>query len=233
LWFKNKERFINTSLGQDLDFSTVTPSFTTYDLSSYVNTTNNSIHVEYIDSQIINHFIRLNVTSVSSSDPYYIDIYQNGNLMNSIQGAGVQSHLLDIIQSVIGLDSVYTFQIRTEGANNIALNMKYQVSYFQASPPSLITDEVAITLPNAILAADINLSANAPAMKVADFLKGIMLMFNMTIYSIKDKEYWLEPLDDWYSKGAVVDISQYTDVTSIEMERMPLYKKIQFKFTRF
>ena len=231
LWFKNKERFINTSLGQDLDFSTVTPSFTTYDLSSYVNTTNNSIHVEYIDSQIINHFIRLNVTSVSSSDPYYIDIYQNGNLMNSIQGVGAQSHLLDIIQSVIGLDSVYTFQIRTEGANNIALNMKYQVSYFQASPPSLITDEVAIALPNAILAADINLSANAPAMKVGEFLKGIMLMFNMTIYSIKDGEYWLEPLDDWYSKGAVVDISQYTDVTSIEMERMPLYKKIQFKFT--
>lgn len=231
LWFKNKEQFINTSLGQDLGFSTVTPSFTTYDLSSYVNTANNSIHVQYIDSQIINHFIRLNVTSVSSSDPYYIDIYQNGNLMNSIQGAGVQSHLLDIIQSVIGLDSVYTFQIRTQGANNIALNMKYQVSYFQSSPPSLITDEVAITLPNAILSANINLSANAPVMKIADFLKGIMLMFNMTIYSVKDNEYWLEPLDDWYSKGAVVDISQYTDVTSIEMERMPLYKKIQFKFT--
>ena len=230
LWFKNKEQFINTSLAQDLDFSTVTPNFTTYDLSSYVNTTNNSIHVQYIDSQIINHFIRLNVTSVSSSDPYYIDIYQNGNLMNSIQGAGVQSHLLDIIQSVIGLDSLYTFQIRTQGANNIALNMQYQVSYFQASPPSLIIDEVDITLPNAILSANINLSANAPAIKVSDFLKGMMLQFNMTIYSINDGEYWLEPLDDWYSKGAVVDITQHTDVTSIEMERMPLYKKIQFKF---
>jgi hypothetical protein len=80
------------------------------------------------------------------------------------------------------------------------------------------------------MALSIDLSANAPVMKVGEFLKGIMLMFNMTIYSLVENEYWIEPLDDWYSKGAVVDISQYTDVTSIEMERMPLYKKIQFKF---
>jgi hypothetical protein len=228
LWFKGKERFINISSPQLIDFTTVTPTFTTYDLTSYVNTTDNSIHVQYIDSNIINHIIRLNVTSVSSSDPYYIDVYQNGNLMNSIQGTSVQSFLLDIVQSVIGLDSVYTFKIRGEGGNNIALNMRYDVTYFDSG--NLFTDYVAIACSNAIYASTIDLSANAPQMKVGDFLKGIMLMFNMTIYSIKDNEYWLEPLDDWYSKGAVVDITQHTDVTTIEMERMPLYKKIQFKF---
>lgn len=43
--------------------------------------------------------------------------------------------------------------------------------------------------------------------------------------------YKVEPLDAWYGQGAIVDITEHTDVTSIDVQRMPLYKKIQFKFT--
>jgi hypothetical protein len=149
-------------------------------------------------------------------------------LFNTITGSGVQVYLLDIIYNTIGLNSVYTFNIRTEGANNLALFVGYQVNYVSGS--TTVNDDLLISANNVVTTSGINLSVNAPAIKVENFLKGIMLMFNMTIYSIKDNEYWLEPLDDWYSKGAVVDITQHTDVTSIEMERMPLYKKIQFKF---
>jgi hypothetical protein len=228
LWYKGKEKFINISSAQTIDFTTVTPTFTTYDLTNYVNTTEESIHVQYIDSNIINHIIRLNVTSVSSSDPYYIDVYQNGNLMNSIQGTSVQSFLLDIIQSVIGLDSVYTFKVRGQGANNIALNMRYEVTYFDSG--NLFTDYVAIAASNVIYTSTVDLSANAPVMKIADFFAGILKVFNMTVYSITDGEYWVEPLDDWYSKGGVVDVSEYVDVNTIEQTRMPLYKKISFKY---
>ena len=228
LWYKGKEKFINLSSPQEVNFTTVTPTFTTYNLSSYVNTTNNTIHVQYIDSNILTHFIRLNVTSVSTSDPYYIDLYQNGNLINTIQGAGVQSFLLDIIQSVTGLDSVYTFKVRGQGNNNLAVNMRYEVSYFDSG--NLFTDYVAIACSNVIYVSTIDLAANAPVMKIADFFSGILKAFNMTTYSITDGEYWVEPLDDWYSKGAVVDVSKYVDVNTIEHERMPLYKKIAFKY---
>jgi hypothetical protein len=228
LWYKGKEKFINISSAQTINFTTVTPTFTTYDLTNYVNTTEESIHVQYIDSNIINHVIRLNVTSVSSSDPYYIDVYQNGNLMNSIQGTSVQSFLLDIIQSVIGLDSVYTFKVRGQGANNIALNMRYEVTYFDSG--NLFTDYVAIAASNVVYTSTVDLSANAPVMKIADFFAGILKVFNMTVYSITDGEYWVEPLDDWYSKGGVVDVSEYVDVNTIEHARMPLYKKISFKY---
>jgi hypothetical protein len=76
----------------------------------------------------------------------------------------------------------------------------------------------------------VDLAANAPVMKIADFFSGILKVFNMTTYSITDGEYWVEPLDDWYSKGAVVDVSEYVDVNTIEHARMPLYKKISFKY---
>jgi hypothetical protein len=228
LWFKGKEKFYNSSAPYQIDFTSVTPSFTTYDLSSYVDLANNTINIQYIDPNVIYHQLGVSITSVSTSDPYYIDIYQNGNLFNTITGSGVQVYLLDIIYNTIGLNSVYTFNIRTEGANNLALFVGYQVNYVSGS--TTVNDDLLISANNVVTTSGINLSVNAPAIKVENFLKGIMLMFNMTIYSIKDNEYWLEPLDDWYSKGAVVDITQHTDVTSIEMERMPLYKKIQFKF---
>lgn len=228
LWFKGKETLVTTSLEEDLNFTSVTPTYTTYDLSGYVNTTNDSILVEYIDSQIINHKITLNVNSVTSTDAYYVDIYQNGNLINTISGTGVGAIVLDSMYSVTGLDSLYTFKMRGDGANTLGISMTYSVDYILAGV--LETDFVDITITSITIGSNINLSANAPVMKIADFLKGIMLMFNMTIYSIKDNEYWLEPLDDWYSKGAVIDITSFTDVTSIEHNRMPLYKKIQFKF---
>ena len=227
LWFKNKERFIALSDSADVDFTTVTPTFTTYDLTSTVNTTDNSIHVEYIAGVSL-HRIEINVSSVSSASDYYIDVYQNGNLFNSIQGSSVNSYELDFISNVSGLDSTYTFKVRTEGANNIALSTEYRVYYF--SGLSFLQDYVTIACNNVNTSANINLSANAPQMKVADFIKGIMLQFNMTIYSLVENEYWIEPLDDWYAKGAVVDITQYTDVDSIELQRMPLYKKISFNF---
>jgi len=228
LWYKGKEKFINISSAQTIDFTTVTPTFTTYDLTNYVNTTENTIHVQYIDSNIINHIIRLNVSSVSSSDPYYIDVYQNGNLINSIQGTSVQSYFLDFIQAVIGLDSIYTIKVRGQGANNIALQVSYEVLYFTGT--NLLQDSVVISAPNVIYTSTVDLSANAPVMKIADFFAGILKVFNMTVYSITDGEYWVEPLDDWYSKGAVVDVSEYVDVNTIEHARMPLYKKISFKY---
>jgi hypothetical protein len=227
LWFKGKETLVKTSYGYNLTSTTVVPTFTNYDLTSTYTSATNTIHVQEIAGVFL-HNLKYNVTSASTSAQYYIDVYQNGNLFNTITGSGTGTYILDTIPQAIGLDVLYTIKIRTEGANTIASNLRYEVSYISGTSVSI--DYLTVTYSSLAMTLDIDLSANAPAMKVADFLKGIMLMFNMTIYSIKDGEYWLEPLDDWYSKGALVDITQHTDVTSIEMERMPLYKKIQFKF---
>lgn len=227
LWFKGKETLVKTSYGYSLTSSSVVPTFTNYDLTQTYTSATNTIHVEEL-SGVITHRLIYNVTSTTSSDDYYIDIYQNGNLFNTITGSGTGAYTLDNIAQVVGLDVEYTIKIRTTGTNTIGSNLVYEVDYITAG--SVNTDYLTITYSSLATSLQIDLSANAPVMKVADFLKGVMLMFNMTIYSLVDNEYWLEPLDDWYSKGAVVDISKYTDVTSIEMQRMPLYKKIQFKF---
>lgn len=227
LWFKGKETLVKTSYGYELSSTSVVPTFTNYDLTTYYTSATNTVNFQEL-AGVITHRLIYNVTSTTSSDDYFIDIYQNGNLYNTITGFGTGTYTIADIAQVVGLDVDYTIKIRTTGTNTIGSNLVYEVDYITTG--SVNTDYLTITYSSLATSLQIDLSANAPIMKVADFLKGIMLMFNMTIYSTRDGEYWIEPLDDWYSKGAVVDISKYVDVTTIQHDRMPLYKKLSFKF---
>lgn len=227
LWYKGKEQFQASSIYYDLSVNTVTPTYTDYNLEPFVNAATNEVTLQY-QNGVIFHYINYYVTSTTTSQIYYVDIYQNGNLISTIQGSGSQNIPIAQVLNATGLSDVYNIKIRTAGTNVIASDLVYSVGYFSGATYSY--DEVTVNYNNLSLSLLVDLAANAPQMKIADFIKGIMLMFNMTIYSVKDNEYWLEPIDDWYSKGAVVDISEYVDITTIQHDRMPLYKKISFKF---
>ena len=51
----------------------------------------------------------------------------------------------------------------------------------------------------------------------------------MTCYPTALDTFQLEPLEDWYAHGTIRDITQYTDRTSIEISRPPLFKTLSFK----
>jgi hypothetical protein len=230
LWYKSTETLIKTSESYDVNMTAVTPTFTTYNLTNKVDLTTNEIQVDYIPN-VVSHVINLNVTSSVNPDDYFIDVYQNGNLFNSIQGSGVASYQLALVFNNSGLDSTYSFKLRSDAPNSIVFNVRYNVSYFGSGVPlTLVTDYIDITCANIIFNANINLSANAPKMKVADFFSGILKTFNMVCVSSDVNVYDVAPLDDWYGQGAIVDITEDTDIASIDVARMPLYKKIQFKF---
>jgi hypothetical protein len=227
LWYKGKEVLVQYSLAQNLVADTITPTFTNYDLTNTYTAATNTIQVQEL-AGVITHRLIYEVTSTTTSQNYIIDVYQNGNLYNTITGFGTGVYTLDIITQVTGLDVNYTFNIRTEGANVVNSELRYEVDYITAG--SVNTDYLTVVYDPLTLNLMIDLAANAPVMKIADFFAGILKVFNMTVYSITDGEYWVEPLDDWYSKGAVIDVSEYVDVNTIEHARMPLYKKISFKY---
>lgn len=227
LWYKGKDVLVQYSLAQELSADTITPTFTNYDLTNTYTSATNTIQVQEL-AGVITHRLIYEVTATTTSANYSIDIYQNGNLYNTIQDFGTGIYTLDTINQTSGLDVTYTFNIRTDGANVIDSELRYEVDYITAG--SVNTDYLTVVYDPLTLNLMIDLAANAPVMKIADFFAGILKVFNMTVYSITDGEYWVEPLDDWYSKGAVVDVSEYVDVNTIEHARMPLYKKISFKY---
>jgi len=227
LWYKGKETLVQYSTAYNLTANTITPTFTNYDLTNTYTSATNSVQIQEL-AGVITHRLIYEVTSTTTSANYSIDIYQNGNLYNTITGFGTGVYTLDTITQTAGLDVIYTFQIRTQGANVINSRLKYEVDYITTG--SVNTDYLTVVYTALTVNLSIDLAANAPVIKIADFFSGILKTFNMTTYSIKDAEYFVEPLDDWYSKGAVVDVSEYVDVTTIDIERMPLYKTISFKY---
>jgi hypothetical protein len=232
LWYKGKEALVTTSYNYDIDFTSVTPTYLNFDLSNTVDTSTNEITVEYIDPSIYLHRIDIDITSTTTAATYYIDVFQNGNFISTYADSGVGTVTVLLLTPVVGMSSTYKFQIRADDNNTIGLSAQYKVYYTYVSGGLTLQaqDYVDIAISSVTIIKTLNLAANAPVMKIADFFSGILKTFNMTAYSITDGEYWVEPLDDWYSKGAVVDVSEYVDVTSIDHEKMPLYKKIAFKY---
>jgi hypothetical protein len=227
LWYKGKETLVQYSLANSLTANTITPTFTNYDLTNTYTSATNSVHIQEL-AGVITHRLIYEVTATSSSENYIIDIYQNDNLYNTITGYGTGVYTLDTINQTSGLNVIYTFKIRTQGTNVISSQLKYEVDYITTG--SVNTDYLTVVYNALSVNLSVDLAANAPVMKIADFFAGILKVFNMTVYSITDGEYFVEPLDDWYSKGAVVDVSKYVDITTIEHARMPLYKNISFKY---
>jgi hypothetical protein len=227
LYYKNKGEFEITGGSYDLDFTSVTPTFTTYDLTNTVDLTTNEISVQFING-VATHNIGVFVNTASTSSTYYLDVYQNGNLVNSIQHSGTGSVFTEYVTNTAGLDTTYSFKIRPNGAVNLTLSVGYAVTYF--SGLALAADSVQIAVSNLNMTINQNLAANAPQMKIADFFSGILKVFNMVCVGTDENTYDLAPLDDWYGQGAIVDITKYTDIESIDVARMPLYKKITFKY---
>jgi hypothetical protein len=75
-------------------------------------------------------------------------------------------------------------------------------------------------------------SVYAPNMKISDFVSGVFKMFNLTCYATSIDNFQVEPLDDWYTKGAIVDITDYVDTDEITIERHKLYKEISFDYEK-
>ena len=227
LLYKNKGEFSITGGSYDLDFTSVSMSGSTYDLTNSIDVTTNEINVEYLNG-VLFHQVGVYVNTVSTANSFILDIYQNGNLINSVQGSGASFSHSELISNTQGLQSTYSFKIRPNGANNITLSAAYSVQYF--SGVSFLSDTATISVSNINMVLDQNLAANAPQMKIADFFSGILKVFNMICVGTDENTYQIAPIDEWYGQGAIVDISKYTDVNSIDVARMPLYKKITFKF---
>ena len=74
----------------------------------------------------------------------------------------------------------------------------------------------------------LRLSDFTPTIKALDFLKSLIKMFNMTVIPSSQTSFDIYTLDDWYSKGAVYDISKYLDTSEISVSRSKIFREIRF-----
>lgn len=211
---------------------------------TYFNTANNSLEYNFIQSvsgvniipNSLFHKTKIRISSISSATvTYYIDIFVNGVYSNTVTGFGNATTTFNVLsqQNIDGLDSVITAQVRA--SENITFNARFEYTqtynYYDAfDNVTAGQTNYTTTASTQTFVGNVDLATLAPEIKVADFVSGILKEFNLTCYSTSKDNFTLQPLDEWYSQGAIVDITKYTDIESIEVERIKLYKKIAFKY---
>jgi len=189
------------------------------------NTTTNSFtRIELNTTFTVFHTLSFTVTSLSVSPAdYFIDIFINGTFSHAVSGTVASLSFQVPIQP----NQVLTFKIRSYLAITIGITFTYFRTEFQSG---LIVTQSGTAVSTATTTSFTDLAGLAPDFKIVDLITGICKEFNLTIYSNEEDVYTFETINNWYQGGAVIDITEYTDVTSIEIERMKLYKSIEFKY---
>ena len=190
------------------------------------------------------HRLLINIYDTSNDGvEYYIDVFMNGQFIQTLTGSGTDDYSIYAGNMTFELRK-YQFYYRAQSS----LSFKYFIRYEQRATytkynsfgiPS--TTELQNNYScggNGSSAQRSQFSTTAilsvlnyiPQMKIVDFFKGILQMFNLTCYATEKDIYQIEPLNDWYSKGALVDITEYTDIKSTKIDRVKLFKNIELKY---
>ncbi len=171
---------------------------------------------------VVAHVITFDVLSVSVAGTFYIEAYQDGNYYQTFTGDS--NGVIGFIQIIntAGLDTTLTFKLKATDNMTVELLITYQIQGVNG-----LTNYAQVSTVPTVLTGNVSLNNTLPDIKVSDFFSGVLKEFNATCVGVDKDVFEILPLDDWYQEGAIVDITEYTDIDSIDVERIKLYKKIK------
>lgn len=225
LWCKNALLPNENLQNELLDIVTFSNSNTRFN----VDIANDSIRLKYNGELTANYRSRLFLTSVFISDPlatYSVDIFLNGVLNNTITRTGLASFMVWSEWTTPSTDRLLTFRVRSD--DNITIQFVFDWEFRDVN--GSLNDSGGADCAVQTIANSVDLSLSMPDIKVSDFFTGILNQFNLTCYPLGVNTFEIEPLDNWYQKGAITDITSYVDIDSIDVSRVPLYKRISFEY---
>jgi len=232
---KNANTFTNLTPTQRIDITAQSNPSSFDDIYSVAN--DNAIYT-YQDTELGDgeHFMYMDIQSLSQPCTYYIDAYRNGVLSGTYTGTTTGQIYWGNVLNVQGVNETFYFEVRADTTVTIGIQLRSTFSYTVVDPltgqQSTMTSLQLATCADAVLVGDLNIAQNMPDIKVSDFFSGILKEFNLTCYPISPTEFYLEPLDDWYARGINYDITQFVTTDSIDIARIPLYKKINFSYQK-
>ena len=237
LWCKNTENLDEKLNGNSLTYSATEVVLGTsgyapepiYDSGKFnLVGLNIGIWVKY------NMYFNLDYISVGTAVNLDIDVYKNELFSHTIQTVSTSNNstLINVTEGNTEFNEVVTLRVKTDVNCDIKYNVvveKFYINNFTAFDGGVIARQTNLFS----LTSGVNsIFTNVPNITVADFFSGILKQFNLTCYATGINTFQIEPIDDWYSKGAVIDITKHIDVDTISVDRLPLYKNISFNYEK-
>ena len=224
LWFKSGKDFLAYSESEDVTFSSITgTNFILQDPTKVnINLTQNLL-------------ITAKFTSATAGIRLFVDAIQDGKLVKTTEiKVGSSESVFSNATAFTAFNVKFRLRASTAGTATVSFGFKYQI-YENTYSGVILSGFVTNTASSGAVTFSspyVDPSVYAPNMKISDFVSGIFKMFNLTCYATSVDNFQVEPLDDWYSKGAVVDITKYVDTDEITIERHKLYKEISFDYEK-
>ena len=255
-WWKNKKNARFDLEPIDITFNNATEAVFTDNFVRFEYQSPKSFTPFGYDASLTyNGYFRLNLYHYCDDvgATYYIDVYSRHasqsqatlqyTMTFNVTSAGSQgTGQFDQKLNNTSTDYYYSYKIRSSTAVTVYdVNLKY-THYFTArvsaaAPTEAFEVETWCNLSNVdnpfVLSAFSDLNNTAPDMKVADYFSGILKEFNLTCTPLQDgTTFNIEPLEEWYEYGGEVDITPYTIIDSIKIDRPKLYKSISFEWEK-
>lgn len=80
------------------------------------------------------------------------------------------------------------------------------------------------------IVGNISISNNMPTLKLKDFFGSLINQFNLIIVPTSANGYYIDTLDNWYSKGDTFDITHLINIDDITIKKPDIKKLIEFKY---
>ncbi|CAB4147244.1 Bacteroidetes-Associated Carbohydrate-binding Often N-terminal [uncultured Caudovirales phage] len=77
---------------------------------------------------------------------------------------------------------------------------------------------------------NISIANNMPTLKLKDFFGSLINQFNLIIVPTSANGYYIDTLDNWYSKGDTFDITHLINIDDITIKKPDIKKLIEFKY---
>lgn len=193
------------------------------------NTTING-YQETIDRDAGLHRFQIVLNVSAPTDVTYLEVYINGSLSvtNTYTGSGTFEVYQEQAAGQTSLDKTFTFKISSLLPTQIDGYIKYHTD-LSAFNNFGFYNQNRLFFTTINTSASLNINGYAPDVKIIDFIQGLVKAFNLTIIAKSEDTFQLETLENWYQQGRIIDITEYTDTQTINIDRIKLFKNIDFK----
>jgi len=173
--------------------------------------------------------VTLNVTTNVGNVNYNVIVYKNDIFYASFPCPNIASTTNDfnLIRYTTNSPSnvgSYKFYIQSENTITFTSQLDVDVTTFDTASAFQSTPQTT--------SAFLSLSYYMPNIKIEDFFSGILKMFNLTCFSNNGIDYTIDTLENYYTIGDVVDLSEYIKSNTTNLTRVKTYKKINFLYEK-
>lgn len=201
------------------------------DIGITVNTTLNEFSFIPFDTSPnfnIKFFANIYPSPGFESIGYKIAVYRNGVLENEVDAIGNSAILWDKFS---GLRTSQTFYITITSEANFEYTSRLRANKVTYSPLVVTNKNANNTTPTSITSS-VNILQQLPEIKVKDYLNDLIAKFNLILKPNSPTDFYIDTLDNWYSKGKTYDLNKYIDIKDIQVKRPNVKKKIEFLYQK-